>query len=61
MSIDNADLIKRLNEALKELDAIDHLDSMLDGNFHVYNKVGEATNKIKSVVKDLESMVDDGK
>jgi CHAD domain-containing protein len=54
MSIDNADLIKRLKYALDALGAIN------DSNF-TNNMVCKAEDKIESVIKDLELLTDDGK
>ncbi len=55
MAVDNADLRKRLTEALDELSGV-CIGHKLDRHY-----MTTAKNLIESVIKDLESLIDDGK
>ncbi len=55
MSIDNADLIKRLENALDRIEGI-WIDYKPDRRTKT-----EAEVEIRSVINDLKTMVDDGK
>jgi hypothetical protein len=57
MSIDNADLIKRLEDALKKIETL----GCIYNNDSEGRSAVEAAKTIDSVINDLKTMVDDGK
>lgn len=57
MAVDNADLLKRLEEALKKIETL----GCIYNNDSEGRSAVEAVKTIDSVINDLKLMVDDGK
>jgi hypothetical protein len=56
MAVDNAELLKKLQEAREEVDAM----AVHDDKWNENHKV-KALEKINSVIESLKLMIDDGK
>jgi len=54
MAIDNADLLKRLEEAL---DILDNINEGGESSGYAY----QASTKVESVIDDLKLLIDDGR